>query len=67
MSNQLHFSASNRPSSDCTSKEKGRGRYNIQCDFYPMTRFRSSYRICIHIHTHYGQVNLTIMCMYMIR
>ena len=46
-SNQLHVSASNRPSSGCTFKEKGRGLYNIKCDFYLMTRSRSSYRIPI--------------------
>jgi len=51
--NQLHVSASNRPSSGCTSKEKGSGLYNIQCDFYLMTRSRSSY----DIHLHYSQVN----------
>jgi transcription initiation factor IIF auxiliary subunit len=50
--NQLHVSASNRPSSGCTFKEKGWGLYNIQCDFYLMTRSRSSY----HIHIHYSQV-----------
>ena len=49
--NQLHVSASNRPSSGCTSKEKGWGLYNIQCDFYLMTRSRSSYpRNFMNIH-----------------
>ena len=50
--NQLHVSASYRPSSGCTSNEKGWGLYNIQCDFYLMTRSRSSY------HVHYNQVKL---------
>ena len=50
--NQLHVSVSNRPSSGSTFKEKGCGPYNIQCDFYLMTRSRSSY------HIQYNQVQL---------
>jgi hypothetical protein len=36
--NQLYVSTSNRPSSGCAVKEKGWGLYNIQFDFYLMTR-----------------------------
>ena len=50
--NQLHVSVSNRPSSGSTFKEKGCGPYNIQCDFYLMTRSRSS------DHIHYSLVKL---------
>ena len=32
--NQLHVSASNRPSSGCTPREKGWGLYNIYCVLY---------------------------------
>jgi len=37
--NQLHVSASNRPSSRCTYKEKGWGLYNIQYTMWPQ-KFR---------------------------
>jgi hypothetical protein len=33
---QLHVSASNRPLSGCTHKEKGWGLYNIQCDSFSL-------------------------------
>jgi len=36
---QLHVSASNRPTSGCTSNEKGWGLYNIQCNFRQKLHF----------------------------
>ena len=46
--NQLHVSASNGPLSGCTSKEKGWGLYNIQCDFYLMMRL---YIVCCILYS----------------
>ena len=46
---QLHVSASNRPSSGCTSNENVWGLYNIQFNFYLMTRSRIKTEVTLYI------------------